>query len=83
MKLLITGGTGIICKEITILSLLKGIDVNILTRNKSLKSKKEGLKYFYWNPDNKFIDYDCFKGVDTVINLSGYNVFNYWTKKIS
>ena len=81
MKLLITGGTGTIGKEITILSLLEGIDVNILTRNKSLKSKKEGLKYFYWNPDNKFIDYDCFKGVDTVINLSGYNVFNYWTKK--
>ena len=81
MKLLITGGTGTIGKEITILSLLKGIDVNILTRNKSLKSKKEGLKYFYWNPDNKFIDYECFEGVDTVINLSGYNVFNYWTKK--
>ena len=81
MKLLITGGTGTIGKEITILSLLEGIDVNILTRNKSLKSKKEGLKYFYWNPDNKFIDYDCFEGVDTVINLSGYNVFNYWTKK--
>ena len=81
MKLLITGGTGTIGKEITILSLLEGIDVNILTRNKSLKSKKEGLKYFYWNPDNKFIDYECFEGVDTVINLSGYNVFNYWTKK--
>ena len=48
MKLLITGGTGTIGKEITILSLLEGIDVNILTRNKSLKSKKEGLKYFYY-----------------------------------
>ena len=81
MKLLITGGTGTIGKEITILSLLEGIDVNILTRNKSLKSKKEGLKYFYWNPDNKFIDHECFEGADTVINLSGYNVFNYWTKK--
>ena len=41
MKLLITGGTGTIGKEITILSLLEGIDVNILTRNKSLKSKKK------------------------------------------
>ena len=81
MKLLITGGTGTIGKEITVLSLLEGIDVNILTRNKSLKSKKEGLKYFYWNPDNKFIGHECVEGVDTVINLSGYNVFNYWTKK--
>ena len=64
MKLLITGGKGTIGKEITILSLLEGIDVNILTRNKSLKSKKEGLKYFYWNPDNKFIDHECIEGVD-------------------
>ena len=29
MKLLITGGTGTIGKEITILSLLEGIDVNL------------------------------------------------------
>ena len=58
MKLLITGGTGTIGKEITILSLLKGIDVNILTRNKSLKSKKEGL-------------YTCDKGPFRLNELQG------------
>jgi len=81
MKLLITGGTGTIGKEIINLSLVDGIDVNVLTRNRSLKSKREGLKYFYWNPDQKFINDECFDGIDTIINLSGFNVFNFWTKK--
>jgi len=81
MKLLITGGTGTIGKEIINLSLVDGIDVNVLTRNRNLKSKREGLKYFYWNPDQKFINDECFDGIDTIINLSGFNVFNFWTKK--
>ena len=81
MKLLITGGTGTIGKEIINLALKDGVDVNVLTRDKSLKSKIKGLKYFFWNPDNKLIDYKCFDEIDTVINLAGFNVFNYWTKK--
>ena len=81
MKLLITGGTGTIGKEIINLALGDGIDVNVLTRNKGLNSKREGLKYFYWNPEKKLIDYKCFDKIDTVINLSGFNIFNYWSKK--
>ena len=81
MKLLITGGTGTIGKEIINLALEDGIDVNVLTRNKSLESKREGLEYFYWSPEKELIDYKCFDKIDTVINLSGFNIFNYWTKK--
>jgi len=81
MKLLITGGTGSIGKEIIKLSIIKGININVLTRNKSLSSKIEGLKYFYWNPSENIINEECFKGVDAVINLSGFNVFNYWSKR--
>jgi hypothetical protein len=81
MKLLISGGTGLIGQEIIKLSLIKGVNVNVLTRNKSLSSKIEGLKYFYWNPSENIINGECFKGVDVVINLSGFNVFNYWSKR--
>ena len=56
MKLLITGGTGVIGKEIVNLSLIDGFTVNVLTRNKSLDSKRDGLKYFYWDPDKKIIN---------------------------
>ena len=81
MKLLITGGTGTIGKEIINLALKDGVDVNVLTRNKNLNSKRKGLKYFFWNPEKEIIDYKCFDEIDTVINLAGFNVFNYWTKK--
>lgn len=81
MKLLITGGTGIIGKEIINLSLIKGFNINVLTRDKSLISKREGLKYFYWNPDTKVINHECFEGISTVINLSGFNIISYWSKK--
>ena len=81
MKLLITGGTGIIGQEIINLSLIEGFNVNVLTRDKSLRSKRVGLKYFYWNPDAKVINHECFEGVNAVINLSGFNIINYWSKK--
>ena len=81
MKLLITGGSGTLGQNITQLALSKNYEVNILTRNKKLSSNKNGIKYYYWDPKLKIIDHNCFDGVDSVINLSGYNVFCYWTNK--
>jgi len=81
MKLLITGGSGTLGQNITKLALSKNYQVNILTRNKKLSSNKNGIKYYYWDPKLKIIDHNCFEGVDSVINLSGYNVFCYWTNK--
>ena len=81
MKLLITGGSGTLGQNITQLALSKNYEVNILTRNKKLFSNKNGIKYYYWDPNLKIIDHNCFEGVDSLINLSGYNVFCYWTNK--
>ena len=80
MKVLITGGSGTLGKEITNLVLKKKNEVNILTRNKNLKSHNQRLKYFYWNPKKEDIDLDCFNGVDCVINLAGFSVFSLWTR---
>ena len=81
MKLLITGGSGTLGQKITKLALSKNYQVNILTRNKKLSSNESGLEYFYWNPSLSIIDDNCFLGVDSIINLSGYNVFCYWSNK--
>ena len=81
MKLLITGGSGTLGQKITKLALSKNYQVNILTRNKKLSSNESGLEYFYWDPSLSIIDDNCFLGVDSIINLSGYNVFCYWSKK--
>ena len=80
MKVLITGGSGTLGKEIANLVFKKKYEVNILTRNKNLKSNNPQLKYFYWNPKKEDIDLDCFNDVDCVINLAGFSVFNLWTK---
>ena len=80
MKVLITGGSGTLGKEITNLVFKKKYEVNILTRNKNLKSHNPRLKYFNWNPKKEYIDLDCFNDVDCVINLAGFSVFNLWTK---
>ena len=81
MKLLITGGSGTLGQKITKLALSKNYLVNILTRNKKLSSNDSGLEYFYWDPSLNIIDDNCFLGVDSIINLSGYNVFCYWSNK--
>ena len=80
MKVLITGGSGTLGKEIANLVFKKKYEVNILTRNKNLKSHNPRLKYFYWNPKKEVIDLDCFNNVDSVINLAGFPVFKLWTK---
>jgi len=81
MKLLITGGSGTLGQKITKLALSKNYQVNILTRNKKLSSNDSGLEYFYWDPNLSIIDDNCFVGVDSIINLSGFNVFCYWSNK--
>ena len=80
MKVLITGGSGTLGKEIANLVFKKKYEVNILTRNKNLKSHNPQLKYYYWNPKKEYIDLDCFNNVDCVINLAGFSVFSLWTK---
>ena len=80
MKILITGGSGTLGKEIANLAFKKKYEVNILTRNKNLKSHNPQLKYYYWNPKKEDIDLDCFNDVDCVINLAGFSVFSLWTK---
>jgi len=79
MKVLITGGSGTLGKEIANLVFKKKYEVNILTRNKNLKSHNPQLKYYYWNPKKEDIDLDCFNNVDCVINLAGFSVFSLWT----
>ena len=80
MKVLITGGSGTLGKEIANLVFKKKYEVNILTRNKNLKSNNPRLKYFYWNPKKEDIDLNCFNDIDCVINLAGFSILSLWTK---
>ena len=81
MKILLTGGTGFIGKKLTQYFLNKGHQINILTRNLKGKNNKKNLKFFKWNPKEKKVDFESIKGVNVIINLSGKNIFSFWSKK--
>jgi len=81
MKILIAGGTGFIGKKLCNFFLNNGFYVNILTRNLSSKKNSHKLKYFHWNPTKFKVDHDSIVGVNVIINLSGKNVFSFWSKK--
>lgn len=79
MKILITGATGLIGKKLTADLLSKGYSVNYLTTRKSkIKSSKQ-INGYYWDPKKDIIDLQCFKNVDTIINLAGSNIAKRWT----
>tara|TARA_Y100000739_G_scaffold229903_1_gene247193 strand:- start:5713 stop:6618 length:906 start_codon:yes stop_codon:yes gene_type:complete len=80
MKVLITGATGLIGSQIVKDCIKSNISVNFLTTSKKKITESEMVNGFYWNPKNKIIDLDCFKGVDSIIALSGSSISKLWTK---
>ena len=79
MKVLITGATGLIGKEIVKICLDRGMSVHYLTTSKSKLSDITNYKGFYWNPSKGYIDTACFDGVDAIINLVGASISKRWT----
>ncbi|MEN3324872.1 TIGR01777 family oxidoreductase [Mariniflexile soesokkakense] len=79
MRVLITGATGLIGKEIVKLCHEKAIAVNYLTTSKSKLNESDKTQGFYWNPKQQKIDLDCFKDVHAIIHLAGATVSKRWT----
>lgn len=76
IKILITGGTGLIGKHLTQLFQDKGYKVAILSRS----PKKENE--YKWDIDNEFIDKDALQNTDYIIHLAGAGIADKrWTKK--
>ena len=69
MKILLTGGTGLIGKELTKYLSAKGMEVAVLSRNKNLKGKS-----FHWDPSQNFIDAEALQWADCVIHLAGAGI---------
>lgn len=79
MKLLITGATGLIGKNLITHAKRRKISIHFLTTRKGECINSEGLKGFFWNPEQDEIDDSCFEGVDTLIHLAGANISKPWT----
>lgn len=79
MKILITGATGLIGKEIVKACHKNNFDVHYLTTSKHKIQSIANYQGFYWNPDKNEIDIQCFENVTAIINLAGATISNRWT----
>ncbi len=80
MKVLITGATGLIGKEIVKRCHEQDISVHYLTTSKEKIKTKDNYKGFYWDPNKNIIDSNCFEDVDAIINLAGAVIAKRWTE---
>ena len=81
MKVLICGGTGFIGSRLTHYLLNQGLQVVVLARHKP-GSMLLGMQFY----EADLLKADTFKrewfeGVDAVINLSGKNIFTFWSEE--
>lgn len=79
MKVLITGATGLVGKELTALLLKNGHTVHYLTSRSQAVKTEANYKGFLWNIKEMTIDAACLQGVDTIVHLAGETVFQRWT----
>lgn len=78
--ILITGGSGLVGRELTRMLLLQGQQVIILTRNVADKTAKPGLHYAGWDVKKKQIDIAAIKQTDYIVHLAGAGVVDKkWT----
>jgi uncharacterized protein len=81
MKVLITGATGLVGKEITELLLQNGLKINYLTTSKNKIKHEPSFQGFYWDPQQGIIDENCLLGVAAIVHLAGANIAKRWTSK--
>lgn len=79
MKVLITGGSGLVGKQLTKFLQSQNIQVVWLSRTKGVKN---GIRSFLWDYKNAYIEEGAFEGVTHIVHLAGAGVFEKrWTKK--
>ncbi|WP_183556507.1 TIGR01777 family oxidoreductase [Mucilaginibacter sp. SP1R1] len=78
MNILITGGSGLIGKQLTRALLAKGNTVSHLSRK---PGKYPNVKTYIWDIDQGIIDEHCIDGVDTIVHLAGTGIADkLWTE---
>lgn len=81
MRILITGATGLVGRNLVALCRERGIGVNYLTTRRETVERGTQYRGFYWNPDENYLDPHCFDGVSAIVNLAGTPISERWTKK--
>jgi uncharacterized protein (TIGR01777 family) len=78
-SVLITGGSGLIGRNLTRLLLSRGYKVSHLSRS---GKSQPGTELFFWDPVKRKIDPLAFRGISHIVHLAGANVGEKrWSKK--
>ncbi|MFZ6052623.1 TIGR01777 family oxidoreductase [Halocola ammonii] len=82
MKVVISGGTGLIGKRLTRHLLAQNHQVIILSRNKGGNSAAPvaGMTYSKWSPSDGEVDQKVIENADAIVNLAGDSINQRWTK---
>jgi uncharacterized protein (TIGR01777 family) len=82
MKILMTGGTGFVGKQLTSRLIQDGHAVTILTRSlRESDQLPQGVSYLQGDPTQKGPWQEAVKNHDAVINLAGASIFAKWTEE--
>ena len=77
--ILITGGNGLIGKQLSRMLLDRGYNVSIVSRT---PKPVNGCKVYTWNTEKRSIDHEAIDTADYIIHLAGENIGSKrWTKK--
>ncbi|MBU2525003.1 MAG: TIGR01777 family oxidoreductase [Bacteroidetes bacterium] len=79
MRVLITGATGLVGREIVEKCWEKNWEVHYLSTAQDKLVTTDNYKGFFWDPNSGFIDADCIKGVSAIIHLAGASVSKRWS----
>ena len=79
-KVLITGATGLIGRELVRQCHEDGVAVHYLTTRKEKIETRDNYRGFYWNPETLEIDTKAFEGVSGIIHLVGATISKRWSK---
>ncbi len=80
MKILVTGATGFIGRQVLLLMQEKGHEVVVLTRDSKAEQAEFGIrlpidcKSIAWDPAHGEPPLEAWQGVDAVVNLAGENI---------
>ena len=78
-RVLITGGTGSIGRQLTKALLQQGYEVSLLSRK---PGNDPLVRTFTWNVNAGHIDENCIEGIDVVIHLAGAGIADKkWTEQ--
>lgn len=81
MRILITGATGLVGRELIKLLLQKNISIHYLSLSEKRALDQPNCVGFYWDPEKGIIDENCLLGVDAIIHLAGAPISEKWTDK--